>query len=291
MAELRLRPPQPADAEAVATLVNEHSVSIGLPPDTATGDVTAWWAADNVIATVAEAGGEVVGYGDLYVRRNHVRLDAGGRDGQEQLLDELERRAAEHAAVVRTVLHERDPVRERLAARGYRSVRGSYDMEITLDQALEAPDWPDGIVPRAARAGDEPTFYRVHEEAFADHWGYAPRAYEEWAHLYGTLRPFDPKLWLVAEEDGQPAGIAICEGGKEGDEQTGWVHVIAVRRPWRGRGLGLALLRWSFQALATHGLRTAALGVDAENTTGAVRLYERAGMRVVQRSETWELEL
>ena len=290
MAELRLRPPRDEDATAVAALVNEHSVSLGLPPDTGTADIAAWWAADNVIATVAESGGEVVGYGDLYLRSDHARLDAGGA-GQELLLDELERRARDHAALVRTVLHEQDPAREVLAARGYRSIRGSFDMEISLDQSLEPPDWPARVVPRAARQGDEPTFYGVQEEAFADHWGYPPRGYEEWAHLYGTLRPFDPELWLVVEEDGEPAGIAICEGGKEGDEETGWVHVIAVRRPWRGRGLGLALLRWSFQALAARGLRTAALGVDAENTTGAVRLYERAGMRVVHRFDTWELQL
>ena len=168
-------------------------------------------------------------------------------------------------------------------------MRGSYDMEIQLDGALEPPDWPRGIVPRAAAAGDERTFYRVQEEAFADHWGYTSRGYEEWAHIYGTLRPFDPELWLVAEERGEPVGIAICEGGREGDEETGWVHVIAVRRPWRGRGLGLALLRWSFSALAARGLRTAALSVDAENTTGAVRLYERAGMHVAHRFDLWEL--
>ena len=120
---------------------------------------------------------------------------------------------------------------------------------------------------------------------------HAPRDYQEWSHLYGTMRPFDPGLWLLAEDGGEPAGIAICEAGKEGDETTGWVHVLAVRRPWRGRGLGTALLRWSFLALRGRGLEHAALGVDAENTTGAVRLYERAGMRVAHRFETWDRPL
>ena len=69
------------------------------------------------------------------------------------------------------------------------------------------------------------------------------------------------------------------------------MHVLAVRRPWRGRGLGLGLLRWSFGALAGVGMHRAALSVDAENTTGAVRLYERAGMHVTHRFETWERRL
>ena len=68
----------------------------------------------------------------------------------------------------------------------------------------------------------------------------------------------------------------------------GWVGVLAVRRPWRRRGLGEALLRESFALFAERGKRAAGLGVDAENTTGAVALYERVGMHVVRRSDTWE---
>ena len=61
-----------------------------------------------------------------------------------------------------------------------------------------------------------------------------------------------------------------------------------MRRPWRRRGLGEALLRESFLRFAERGKRAAGLGVDAENTTGAVALYERVGMHVVRRSDTWE---
>jgi ribosomal protein S18 acetylase RimI-like enzyme len=66
------------------------------------------------------------------------------------------------------------------------------------------------------------------------------------------------------------------------------VGSLAVRRPWRRRGLGEALLRDAFLRFAERGKRSAGLGVDAENTTGAVALYERVGMHVVRRSDTWE---
>jgi mycothiol synthase len=63
-----------------------------------------------------------------------------------------------------------------------------------------------------------------------------------------------------------------------GDE--GWVDVVGVRRPWRNRGLGLALLRHAFAEYHRRGVRKVGLSVDAESVTSAPRLYGRAGMSV-----------
>ncbi|MGA8487470.1 MAG: GNAT family N-acetyltransferase, partial [Gaiella sp.] len=67
--------------------------------------------------------------------------------------------------------------------------------------------------------------------------------------------------------------------------------VLAVRRPWRRRGLARALLLESFGLFRSIGRRRAALGVDSENTTGAIALYEGVGMRATSRSDTWERAL
>ena len=56
-----------------------------------------------------------------------------------------------------------------------------------------------------------------------------------------------------------------------------------MRRPWRGRGLGRALLREAFAELRRRGLPRAYLGVDSENPTGAMGLYESVGMRPKRR--------
>ena len=72
---------------------------------------------------------------------------------------------------------------------------------------------------------------------------------------------------------------------------TGHVNILGVRPGWRRRGLGRALLLHSFRELRDRGRLKADLGVDAENTTGAVRLYERAGMCVAHRMDTYELVL
>jgi GNAT superfamily N-acetyltransferase len=285
-----LREAEPRDAAAVAAIVNAYAASFGLPEDATAAQLAAWWTGENVEAVVLEEDGRVTGFGDVYVHGDHCQVSALGAQ-VERLLDAMEARAAAHHPLVRIDLHEADPAAGVLAERGYRSIRAGYDMEIELDGPVEPPQWPEGVSGRRPTPDDAETFWRVQEEAFADHWGYHARSFEEWSHLYGAVRPFDADLWLLAEAGGEPVGVAICERGREGDEETGWVHVIGVRRPWRGRGVGLALLRWSFGALAGVGMRRAALSVDAENTTGAVRLYERAGMRVAHRFETWERSL
>jgi ribosomal protein S18 acetylase RimI-like enzyme len=53
-----------------------------------------------------------------------------------------------------------------------------------------------------------------------------------------------------------------------------------VRRPWRRRGLGEALLLRALGQFYERGERVVQLGVDAENPSGATRLYERVGMTV-----------
>jgi mycothiol synthase len=57
------------------------------------------------------------------------------------------------------------------------------------------------------------------------------------------------------------------------------VGTLGVRRPWRRRGVALALLQHSFGEFYRRGLRKAGLGVDASSLTGATRLYRKAGMR------------
>ena len=71
----------------------------------------------------------------------------------------------------------------------------------------------------------------------------------------------------------------------------GWVATLGVPRPWRKRGIGLALLRHSFNEFYRRGKRKVGLGVDAQSLTGALRLYESAGMHVHQTFDQYEKEL
>ena len=66
---------------------------------------------------------------------------------------------------------------------------------------------------------------------------------------------------------------------------------LGVRRPWRKRGLGLALLYHSFGEFYKRGNRVISLGVDAASQTGATRLYKKAGMHVASEYVSYEKEL
>lgn len=166
---------------------------------------------------------------------------------------------------------------------GFALIRQSLRMVIELNGKPDAPQWPEGIRVRGFIPGqdDFPLFKAVHE-AFRDHWGYLERSEEEeyarWLHRIENDEDFDPSLWFLAVDGDEIAGMSLCRPRFENDPEMGWVSTLGVRRPWRRRGLGFALLRHSFQELHRRGKRRVGLGVDAQSLTGATRLYLKAGM-------------
>ena len=168
---------------------------------------------------------------------------------------------------------------------GYHYVRTFYRMQIDLDHPLPAPPLPEGIVLRPFDpALHAHAVYETHQEAFADHWGFEPNSYEEWAHYILNRPDNGASLWLLAYDGNQIAGICVNRPYGDEDPQMAWVGNLAVRRPWRKRGLGLALLKRSFALFQENGYLRAGLGVDAASLTNAVALYERAGMHVTMRT-------
>ena len=180
---------------------------------------------------------------------------------------------------------------------GAQRVRISNRMRIDMEALPEAPAWPQGIVLRPFEAQrDLPGVAAAVQEAFRDHWGHVERplenAIEDWkAWIDRAGESFDAALCVVAMDGEEMAGVAMCEPSIAGDESRGYVEVLAVRRPWRKRGLGLALLHQSFRVLYERGRTAAELDMDSESLTGALRLYEKAGMHTIQQQYTYEKEL
>ena len=105
------------------------------------------------------------------------------------------------------------------------------------------------------------------------------------------MEAFDPTLWFLAMDGEQLAGMALCKQSSTEDPDMGWVRVLGVRRPWRKRGLGLALLLHSFAELKRRGKKRTGLGVDSGSLTGATHLYEKAGMHVDRVYDSYEIEM
>jgi len=177
-----------------------------------------------------------------------------------------------------------------LATRGYRHTRSSWRMEVPLDSTRSEPHAPEGIEIRAMRAGEEPIAYDVHQESFEDTWEPIRWSYEEWTHAYIEPSHFDRALWFLAWDGPDACGAVICRRHAT-DPDLGWVAVLAVRREWRRRGIGHALLAHAFDAFAERGLTRAGLGVDAESPTGANSLYEDVGMSATRRFDIYERAL
>lgn len=255
---------------------------------------------------VVEApGGEIAGFAplfwsedaqgeaDVYVDPEHVGNGVGGA-----LLDTLERRAAalagaegEEAAPRLYVWCDDSRLRRRAALldRGYTVVRESYLMRLDFGEAATEPSpLPAGIEVRAFRPGrDEEAVYAATEEAYADHFLFSPSTTAQWL-LHTVDHPrHDPSLWLVAWAAGEVAGETMAFA----DEAEVYVDSLSVRRAWRGQGLGLALLTRGFALAHERGFRKVRLGVDAQNPTGALALYLKAGMRVERREEVYVKEL
>ena len=148
-------------------------------------------------------------------------------------------------------------------------------MEIELNELPVSPTWPEGIELRPFVPGrDARAVFEVVEGAFQDDWESTPEAFAEWRSWTIEQADFDPSLTLIAWAGDHPVGGALCHAGP-----PGWVNSLAVAREWRGRELGLALLQHAFGDFYRRGLRRACLAVDAQNPTGATRLYQHAGMR------------
>ncbi|CAA9582225.1 MAG: hypothetical protein AVDCRST_MAG59-4878 [uncultured Thermomicrobiales bacterium] len=302
-----IRPARLDDLDAVHALVVASDVVEFGESDFSLDRLRDDWAErdlerDILVATAPD--GTVAGYAWVGDRR-HVRIDVEiyvhphhfGRGIGTTLVRRAEARAREHVplapADARVVVHNwinalNPDACALLEREGFAPVRYFWRMETELGEALPpAPVWPAGITVRPFVVGqDEHAAYATVEEAFADHWGHVPRTYEEWArHRFGAS--FDPSLWFLAFDGGEPAGAALCSVS----EGIGWVDTFGVRRPWRRRGLGAALLRHAFAEFSRRGSRRVALGVDAASPTGATRLYEGAGMKVAQQYATYGKEL
>jgi GNAT superfamily N-acetyltransferase len=146
---------------------------------------------------------------------------------------------------------------------------------------------PEGVSIRSCVPGeDEHAIYEALDEALRDHWVYAPTTFERWERRNKRMG-FDPGLWLLAVDGGEIAGAAVCEDRAE----AGWVSELAVRRPWRRRGIGMALLRRAFAEFYRRGRGKVAPVRLSESTPRATRLYEWAGMRVERLYSVYRKEL
>ncbi len=257
--------------------------------------------------------GQAVGYGLVFATRavpvrpwgwGWTRPDARGKGIGSAIVQWMIDRARQCEAQVppqaRVVLEVGTPDRltdsiQLLENLGFTTDRSAYAMLIDLDSEPEVPALPDGLrFITFAEKPDVELFARARKQGFADHRGAVDEPIEaviERVKHEVEDSHFVPELWMMAMDGDQPAGIAYNATKNDEYADTGWVDSLAVMPAYRKQGLGYTLLKKSFAEFYARGFRKVGLGVDGSSLTGAVRLYERAGMHIARRTRIYELEI
>ena len=312
------RPASFDDIDLAVDMFNARSRAFYGENQSTADEMLGWWRSprfelERDARVVLDGDGRMIGWvhvgnpGEPYVSIGCGAIVHPDVAGNEALWDRLYAWALEHArrlvplapAGTRVAASEGamdiDEARRTAAERaGFERVRVENHMRIDLDVEIPSPMWPDGISVRTAAIDrDLPEMVVASREAFRDHWGFVDEPFEQaldgWRSWVSSLGDaLDPTLWFVAHEGTEIAGLGLFSTRIADDASRSYVESLSVRPPYRKRGIALALLRHGFGELSRRGYAAVELDMDSENLTGALRLYERAGMRVVRRTLQYE---
>ncbi len=175
-----------------------------------------------------------------------------------------------------------------LRSDGYETIRWFSEMARTLGEPIPIIAVPDGLEIRPVVPADHQRIFKAEAEAFQDHWGNREWTDTDRARFFGDP-DLDTSLWRVGWDGDEVAGVVVVVVPRQENIELGtnraWLDRISVRRPWRRRGLARALIASALDGLRERGIDAAMLGVDTENPTGALALYEDLGFHRVDHGE------
>jgi len=176
--------------------------------------------------------------------------------------------------------------------RGFRPMRHFYRMRRDLSEPIPDRPLPEGLEWRNYSAEIDERLRLADNEAFLDHWSHEPISENDWQQFIVGRESFRADLTWVVMDGEEVAAFSLNRFDPEEAEREGyrpgWIGSLGTRRPWRKRGLASALLVKSMRTFKEAGLDSAVLGVDAQNPTGALGLYEGLGFVVVKRTIAYE---
>jgi ribosomal protein S18 acetylase RimI-like enzyme len=177
---------------------------------------------------------------------------------------------------------------------GYKPIRYALEMRRDLSEPFPEAPMPTGLEVRPVEKEHLRAIFDADMESFRDHWGFVPpdeKRFDAWI----SDSDFNPSLFKVAWDGDQVAGavqnFVNKDENQEYNRKRGYTEGIFTRRPWRKRGLAKSLIVQSMKMFKEMGMTETALGVDAENLSGALRLYQSCGYRQTKKAAIYRKPL
>jgi ribosomal protein S18 acetylase RimI-like enzyme len=248
----------------------------------------------NLPPTETSSDGRLVFY--IHPDFTQTGLDSELFEWAERLLRDHNAKSGLPGHLYRGVPESFTSQKKALERNGFTIARYFLLMHRPLDGPLKEPVFPEGFtLSNVVEHPDIDKYVEMHNLAFIDHWSFHPKQPERRAHLL-TDPQYKPEGGLIAlAPDGTFAAFADCYIDAGYNERTGtsegWIGSLGTRRGYRKMGLGRAMLLAAFRWLKSQGIKTAVLDVDADNPTGALRLYESVGFRTVKTEVVYSKEV
>lgn len=293
-----IRPATAEDAQAVVDLYVLADIATLGEPSTTIDEVHADLEAATVrSAVLTAADGDLLGYAWLDHQPGHSKSwgdfelrpgsDPQGATAMVGWLTETARELAPGLPLHTFSDSQAGVKRSAYEAAGGTVIRNFFRMAIPFDRPVPAPELGPGVAVRKVEPTEDDlrTAHRIADTSFADHFGHEAQTYETWLGFTARGALCDLSLWWFATVDGEPAAVLYAAALPN----SGHIDTLGTLREHRGRGLGRTLLLTAFAEIQARGLPKATLGVDSQNPTGALQLYESVGMRMVNHGMRYEL--
>ena len=178
-------------------------------------------------------------------------------------------------------------------SRGFMPIRVYNLLRAPVAPNLEPPALPEGVEVRNAdlkNINDLRKVHAVHQNSFEEHFGFTPRDFDSWVKRVQADKSIPSDGIYLIESQGEAAGF-IWLDDIDGLELRGFVERLGVNKEHRAKGFGQLLLGTALAHFSRRGYVHAELGVDTENTSGALRLYEKMGFNVLSANVEYEREV
>lgn len=278
------------------TSISELQQEFNQPSLDVARDIRLWEDAEGKLIGFAQLSvsepGEVID-GWLWFR---VHPDARGGDVEAAAIAWGEVRMREVSAMrggrvkLRTYARAEDCDRiSVLASCGFKVDRYFCRMARSLSEPIPEPHFPEGFALRQFPGEQEAAAWvEMFNQSFIDHWNHHDLTVDKFKHELAKPDYRNDLDLIAVADDGTFVSFCYCEICVQECDRTGrnegWISCLGTRRGFRKMGLGRAMLLAGLHRLKAAGVATAILGVDAENSSGALHLYESAGFHNIRDS-------